>query len=130
MENLVGTPPVTEVKTEFTLGNVMERLDQIEKSMPRDNRINFIERKLHGSIGKLDVSLKKVGNTLETFVAKYNHSSRTDKIEDVIGTVGITLSSVKAKKVETPKGKGPKQVYVPKAPQPPIDTPIMKEDET
>ena len=102
MENLVGTPPMSEIKTEFTLGNVMERLDQIEKSMPRADRINFIDRKLHGSIGKLDVSLKKVANTLETFVAKDNHSSRIDKIEDVIDIVGITLSSVKAKKVETP----------------------------
>ena len=29
MENLMGTPPVSEVKTEITLENVMERLDQI-----------------------------------------------------------------------------------------------------
>ena len=38
MENLVGTPHIDEVKTEVTLGNVMERLDQIEKSMPRADR--------------------------------------------------------------------------------------------
>ena len=38
----------------------MERLDQIEKSMPRADRINFIDRKLHGSIVKLDASLKKL----------------------------------------------------------------------
>ena len=94
-----------EIKTEFTLGNVMERLDQIEKSMPRVDRINFIDRKLHGSNCKLNVSLKKVANTFETFVAKDNHSSRIDKIEDAIDTVGITLSSIKAKNVENPKGR-------------------------
>ena len=49
-----------------------------------------------------------------------------DKIEDVMDTVGITLSSIKAKKVEPPKRWVPKQVYVPKTPQHPIDTPIMK----
>ena len=64
MENLVGTPPFSEIKIEFTWRNVMERLDQIEKSMPRADRINFIDRKLHVSIGILDVSLKKVANTL------------------------------------------------------------------
>ena len=130
MENLVGIPPVSEIKAEITLDNVMERLDQIEKSMPRSDRINFIDRKLHGSIGKLDVSLKKFANTLETFFAKDNHSSRIDNIEDVIDTVGITLSSVKAKKVEAPKRKGPKKNYIPKAPLPPIDTSVTKEDET
>ena len=56
--------------------------------------------------------------------------SRIDKIEDIIETLGTTLSSIKAKKVETPASKGPKFVNIPKVPQTKACIPIAKGVET
>ena len=67
---------------------------------------------------------------METLKFKDDDPSRIDKIEEVIDTLGITLSSIKTKKVETPVKKGPKFIYVPKIPQPKFDTPTTKGNET
>ena len=57
-------------------------------------------------------------------------SSRIEKIEEVIETLGTTFSSIKTKKDETPAKKEPKSVYVPKVPRTKDSTPIAKRVET
>src|SRR3954469_20220886 len=57
-------------------------------------------------------------------------TSRIDKIEEIIDTLGTNLSSIKTRKVETPEKKEPKFVYVPKVPKSKINTPIVKGVET
>src|SRR3954463_11462598 len=56
--------------------------------------------------------------------------SRINKIEEIIGTLGTTFSSIKPKKVETPTRKEPKFNYVPKVPRPKNNPPIAKGVET
>ena len=60
---------------------------------------------------------------MESLKSKEDDPSRIDKIDEVIDALGTTLSSIKAKKVETPMGKGPKIIFMPKIPQPQFDTP-------
>ena len=57
-------------------------------------------------------------------------SSRIEKIEEVIETLGTTFSSIKTRKDETPAKKEPKSVHVPKVPRAKASTPIAKRVET
>ena len=63
---------------------------------------------------------------METIKSLDEKSSRIEKIEEVIETLGTTFSSIKTKKDETPARKEPKFVYVPKVPRAKADTPIAK----
>ena len=64
---------------------------------------------------------------IETMKASENQPSRIDKIEEVIETLGSTLSSLKTKKGEATVGKKPKFIYVPKNPQPKTNSVINEE---
>ena len=57
-------------------------------------------------------------------------SSRIDKIEEVINTLGTNFSSIEIKKEETPAKEEPKFVYVPKVPRTKHNPPIAKRVET
>ena len=70
--------------------------------------------KLDGAITNISKRLKVV----ETIKASENQPSRIDKIEEVIETLGSTLSALKTKNVEAMVGKKPKFMYVPKNPLP------------
>ena len=74
--------------------------------------------------------MHKIYTTLETLQSHDLDPYRIDKIEDVIETLGTTLSSIKTKKVETPSKKEPKFVYIPKVPQPKTNISIARGVET
>lgn len=69
--------------------------------------------------------------TLEAMKQKVEQQpSRLDKLEEVIYTLEVTLSSFKIKNIETQERKKPKFIYVPKISEPKLDTSITegKED--
>src|SRR4051812_26318455 len=80
--------------------------------MPSINKINELDRKIQENLNRLDSSMQKIVKTLETIKSLDEESSRIDKIEDVIGTLGTTFSSIKIKNDETPAKEEPKFVYV------------------
>ena len=108
----------------------MSKLEKIEIDMPSMVKINEVERKIQGNLNRLDSSINKIYKTLESLKSKEDDPSRIDKIEEVIDALGTTSSSIITKKVATPVKKGPKFIYVPKVPQPKIDPPISKGNET
>src|SRR3954462_12547494 len=61
--------------------------------------------------------MHKIVKILETIKFHDLDPSRIEKIEEIIDTLGTTLSSIKTKKVETLAKKEPRFVYVPKAPR-------------
>jgi hypothetical protein len=130
MENLVGIPPITVTKDEVTLAHIMSKLEKIELEMPSMSKINEVDRRIQGNLNRLDSSMHKIYKTLETLKSHDMDPSRIDKIEDIIETLGTTLSSIKTKKVETPANKEPKFIYVPKVPKTKVDPPIAKGNET
>src|SRR4051812_4135233 len=74
--------------------------------------------------------MQKIVKTLETIKFHDLESSRIDKIEEVINTLGTTFSSIKIKNEETPAKEEPKFVYVPKVPRTKNNPPIAKGVET
>ena len=84
--------------------------------MPSIDRVNDLDHKIQGNLNRLDSSMQKI-KTLETIKSLDEKSSRIEKIEEVIETLGATFSSIKTKKDDTPAKKGPKSVYVPKVPK-------------
>src|SRR4051812_26973245 len=104
----------------------MKKLEKIELEIPSISKINEVDHRIQGNLNRLDSSMHKVFKTLETLKSHDMDPSRIDKIEEIIDTLGTTLSSIKTKKVETPAKKEPKFVYVPKVPKPKINTPIPK----
>src|ERR1043165_6986095 len=98
--------------------------------MPSIDRVNELDRKIQGNLNRLDSSMQKNFKTLETIKSLDEKSSRIEKIEEVIETLGTTFSSIKTKKDETPTKKEPKFVDVPKVPRANADTPIAKRVET
>ena len=70
--------------------------------MPSITKINELDRKIQGNLNRLDSSMHKIVKTLETIKFHDLESSRIDKIEEVINTLGTTFSSIKIKKEETP----------------------------
>src|SRR3954465_506603 len=108
----------------------MKKIEKIELEMPSISKINEVDRRIQGNLNRLDSSMHKIYKTLETLKSHDMDPSRIDKIDEIIDTLGTTFSSIKTKKVETPAKKEPKFVYVPKVPQPKINTPIAKEVET
>ena len=67
---------------------------------------------------------------METIKSLDEKSSRIEKIEEVIETLGTTFSSIKIKKDESPAKEEPKFVHVPKVPRAKSNTPIAKRVET
>src|SRR3954462_10837398 len=108
----------------------MRKLEKIEIEMPSMGTINEVDRRIQGNLIRLDSSMHKINKTLETLKSHDMNPFRIDKIEDIIETLGTTLSSTKTKKVETPTKKESKSVYVPKVPRPKINPPIAKGTET
>src|SRR4051812_12245447 len=98
--------------------------------MPSTDRVNELDRKIQGNLNRLDSSLQKIVKTLEAITSLDEKSSRIEKIEEVIETLGTTFSSIKTKMNETSARRGPKSVYVPKVPRAKSDTPIAKRFET
>src|SRR3954470_19046375 len=98
--------------------------------MPSIDRVNELDRKIHGNLNRLDNSMQKIVKTLETIISLDEKYSRIEKIEEVIETLGTNFSSIKNKKDETPAKKEPKFVYVPKVPQAKTDTLVAKRVET
>ena len=92
----------------------MRKLEKIELEMPSINKINELDRKIQGNLNSLDSSMHKIVKTLETIKFLDVESSRIDKIEEVINTLGTTFSSIKIKKEENPAKEEPKFVHVPK----------------
>src|SRR4051812_23984226 len=74
--------------------------------------------------------MHKIVKTLKTIKFHDLDSSRIDKIEEIINTLGTNFSSIKIKKEETPAKEEPKFVYVPKVPRTKHNPPIAKRVET
>ena len=74
--------------------------------------------------------MHKIVKTLETIKFLDVESSRIDKIEEVIDTLGATFSSIKTKKEETPAKEEPKFIHVPKVPRAKHNPPIANRVET
>src|SRR3954463_4393218 len=108
----------------------MKKLEKIELEMPSITKINELDRKIQGNLNRLDSSMHKIVKTLETIKFLDLESSRIDKIEEVINTLGTTFSSIIIKKEETPAKEEPKFVHVPKVSRTKHNPPIAKRVET
>src|SRR4051812_42151913 len=108
----------------------MTKLEKLELEMPSITKINELDRKILGNLNRLDSSMHKIVKTLETIKFHDLESSRIDKIEEVINTLGTNFSSNKIKKEETTAKEEPKFVYVPRVPRTKINPPIAKGVET
>src|SRR3954464_3944518 len=115
IENLVGSLPIASIKEDITLAHIMGKLEKIELEMPSINKINELDHKIQGNLNRLDNSMQKIVKTLETIKSLDEESSRIEKIEEVIETLGTAFSSIKTKNDETPAKKEPKSVHVPDA---------------
>src|SRR4051812_37861121 len=113
MENLVGNPPIASIQEDITLAHIMSKLENIELDMPSMGKINEVDRRIQGNLNRLDSSMHKIYKILETLKSHDTDPSRIYKIEDIIETLGTTLSSIKTKKVETHAKKEPKSLHVP-----------------
>src|ERR1043165_7842194 len=130
IENLVGSLPIVSIKEDITLDYIMRKLEKIELEMPSINKINELDHKIQGNLNRLDSSMHKIVKTLENIKSLDEESSRIEKIEEVIETLGTTFFSIKIKKDETPAKEEPKFVNVPKVPRDKANTPIAKRVET
>src|SRR3954466_9958057 len=117
LQNLVGSLPIASIKEDITLALIMIKLEKIELEMPSITNINELDHKIQGNLNRLDSSMHKIVKTLETIKFLDVESSRIDKIEEVIDTLGTTFSSIKIEKEETPAKEEPKFIYIPKVPQ-------------
>ena len=98
--------------------------------MPSTNKINELDRKIQGNLNRLDNSMQKIVKTLETIKSLDEEYSRTEKIEEVIETLGTTFSSIKIKKDETPTKEEPKFFHIPKVPRAKPNSPIANRVES
>ena len=102
IENLVGSLPIASIKEDITLAHIMKKLEKIGLEMSSITKINELDRKIQGNFNRLDSTMHKIVKTLDTIKFLDVESSRIDKIEEVINTLGTTFSSIKIKKEETP----------------------------
>src|SRR4051812_41057118 len=121
---------MASIKEDITLAHIMEKLEKIELEMPSINKINELDRKIQGNFNRLYNSMQKIVKTLETIKSLDEESSRIEKTEEVIETLGTALSSIKIKKDETPTKEEPKVFHVPKVTRAKANTPIAKRVET
>src|SRR3954464_11096822 len=98
--------------------------------MPSITKINYLDRKIQGNLNRLESSMHKIVKNLETIKFIDVESSRIDKIEEVINTLGTNFSSVKIKKEETKPKEEPRFVHVPKVSRTKNNPPIAKRVET
>src|SRR3954464_15704493 len=115
IENLVGSLPIVSIKEDITLAHIMGKLEKIDLEMPSIDKINELDRKIQGNLNRLDNSMQKIVKTLETIKSLDEESSRIEKIEEVIETLGTAFSSIKIKKDGTSAKEEPKFVHVPDA---------------
>ena len=109
IESLVGIPPIN-VKTEITLGDVVERLSSIEKSLP-----NFFV-----NVSQINESIESINKRIIVLEASNTHDNtdlRTGKLEEAMETLSSTFSSLGFKKEKAFVGKEQKFMYVPKVPK-------------
>src|SRR3954470_1893277 len=107
IENLVGSLPIDSIKEDITLAHIMRKLEKIELEMPSINKINELDRKIQGNLNRLDSSMQKIVKTLETIKYLDEKSSRIEKIEEVIETLGTTFSSSKPKRMKLQQKRNP-----------------------
>ena len=98
IEILVGIPPATVVKTDITLEDFIKKLNSLEMNLP-----NFLDNasKVNESI----VSINKRIIVLEAGNSHDNQSLRIGKLEEAMGTLSSTFSSLKFKREKAFVGK-------------------------
>jgi hypothetical protein len=107
IESLVRVPPINVVKTEITLGEVIEKLSSLEKSMP-----NLLD-----NTSQVNESIESIGKRITALEASTIHDSqnlRIGKLEEAMKTLGSNFSSLKFKKEKAFVGKEQKFMYVSK----------------
>ena len=120
-ESLVGIPPIN-VKTEITLGDVVERLSSIEKSLP-----NFFV-----NVSQINESIESINKRILVLEASNTHDNRDlriGKLQEAMDTLSSTFSSLRFKKEKAFVGKEQKFMYVPKVPKPKLHN-MFKIDRT
>jgi hypothetical protein len=98
IESLVGVPPINVVKTEITLGEVIEKLSSLEKSLP--NLLN--------NASQVNESIESISKRITILEASTIHDSqniRIGKLEEAMETLGSAFSSLKFKKEKAFVGK-------------------------
>ena len=106
IESLVGIPPIN-VKTEITLGDVVEKLSSIEKSLP-----NFL-----ANTSQINESIESINKRIIVLEASNTHDNRNlriGKLEEAMETLSSTFSSLGFKKEKDFVGKEQKFMYVSK----------------
>jgi hypothetical protein len=117
IESLFEIPPVNEVKIETSLEDVMKKLETIEQNLPS---IDTTLGALLDSTDKLDKSLGGINEKiaiLESCAIYDNQTQRISELEEAIGTLGSTFSSIKFRE-KAYVGKEQKFMYVSKVPKP------------
>jgi hypothetical protein len=107
IESLVGVPPINVVKTEITLGEVIEKLSSLEKSLS-----NLLD-----NASQVNESIESIGKRITVSEASTIHDSqnlRIGKLEEAMATLGSTFSSLKFKKEIAFVENEQKFMYVPK----------------
>ena len=120
IESLVGTPPINDIKIEITLGDIIKKLESMEKNLP-----DFLS-----SASKVDESLAIINKritVLEAIAIHDNQNRRIGELEEAIDTLSSTFSSIKTKKQKSFVGKEQKFMYVPKVSKP-KPTDVLKTD--
>ena len=110
IESLEGIPPIN-VKTEITLGDVVERLSSLEKSLP-----NFFV-----NVSQINESIESINKRIIILEASNTHDNRDlriGKLEEAMETLSSTFSSLGSNKEKAFVGKEQKFMYIPKSPKP------------
>ena len=103
--------PDVEVKTEITLGDVIEKLSSIEKSLS-----NFL-----ANTSQINESIESINKRIIVLEASNTHDNRNlriGKLEEAMETLSSTFSSLGFKKEKAFVGKEQKFMYVSKVPKP------------
>ena len=111
IESLVGTPPVSNIKNEITLEDVIKKLESIEKNLP-----NLLD-----STSKVDESLGTINEriaVLETSTIQDNQNLRIGELEEAVDVISSTFTSIKTKRQKAFVGKEQKLMYVRKVSKP------------
>ena len=98
--------------------------------MPSITKINELDCKIQGNFNRLDSSMHKIVKTLETIKFHDLESSRIDKIEEVINTLGTNFSQSKSKRKKLRQKRNPSPSTFPRFLEPKNNPPIAKGVET
>ena len=113
IENLFGNPPIDDTK-KITLEDIMKKLEAIESNMPSISKINDMDKKIDNNFNRVNGYIRNATKKVKTLHYPHDHPERLTKLEETFDTLGLTFSSLKSKKEETPIDKGPKFIFVPK----------------